>query len=38
MIEKWRRNLDDGGQIGAVITDLSKAFIINLHVNSCIHF
>ena len=26
MIEKWRRNLDQGGKCGALFTDLSKAF------------
>ena len=26
MIEKWRRNLDQGGICGALFTDLSKAF------------
>ena len=26
MIEKWRKTLDKGGQTGAVLTDLSKAF------------
>ena len=26
MIEKWRKTLDKGGEIGAVLTDLSKAF------------
>ena len=26
MIEKWRRNLDQGGICGALSTDLSKAF------------
>ena len=26
MIEKWRKTLDKGGETGAVLTDLSKAF------------
>ena len=26
MIEKWRRSVDAGGQVGALLTDLSKAF------------
>ena len=26
MVEKWRKTLDKGGKIGAVLTDLSKAF------------
>ena len=26
MIEKWRRSVDGGGQAGALLTDLSKAF------------
>ena len=26
MTEKWRKTLDKGGQAGAVLTDLSKAF------------
>ena len=26
MIEKWRRSVDEGGQAGALLTDLSKAF------------
>ena len=26
MIEKWRRTVDGGGQAGALLTDLSKAF------------
>ena len=26
MIEKWRRSVDGGGQAGAYLTDLSKAF------------
>ena len=26
MIEKWRRSVDGGGQVGALVTDLSKAF------------
>ena len=26
MIEKWRKRLDIGGQAGALLTDLSKAF------------
>ena len=26
MVEKWRKTLDEGGETGAVLTDLSKAF------------
>ena len=26
MVEKWRKTLDGGGETGAVLTDLSKAF------------
>ena len=26
MIEKWRESLDEGGAVGALLTDLSKAF------------
>ena len=26
MIEKWRKTLDKGGETGAILTDLSKAF------------
>ena len=26
MIEKWRESLDSGGNFGALLTDLSKAF------------
>ena len=26
MIEKWQRSVDGGGQAGAPLTDLSKAF------------
>ena len=26
MIEKWRKTLDMGGETGAVLTDISKAF------------
>ena len=26
MIEKWKRNLDQGGICGTLFTDLSKAF------------
>ena len=26
MIEKWRSSVDGGGQAGALLTDLSKAF------------
>ena len=26
MIEKWRRSVDGGGQAGALLTDLGKAF------------
>ena len=26
MIEKWQRSVDGGGQAGALLTDLSKAF------------
>ena len=31
MIEKWRRNLDQGGICGALFTDLSKAFDCFVH-------
>ena len=31
MIEKWRRNLDQGGICGALFTDLSKAFDCLVH-------
>ena len=31
MIEKWRRNLDQGGICGALFTDLSKAFYCLVH-------
>ena len=31
MIEKWRRNLDQGGICGALLTDLSKAFDCLVH-------
>ena len=31
MIEKWRRNLDQGGICGALFTDLSKAFDCQVH-------
>ena len=31
MIEKWRRNLDQGGTCGALFTDLSKAFDCLVH-------
>ena len=31
MIEKWRRNLDQGGIWGALFTDLSKAFDCLVH-------
>ena len=27
MIEKWRQSLDKGGHYGALLTDLSKAFV-----------
>ena len=26
MVEKWRKTLDKGGETGAILTDLSKAF------------
>ena len=26
MVEKWRKTLVEGGETGAVLTDLSKAF------------
>ena len=26
MVEKWCKTLDEGGETGAVLTDLSKAF------------
>ena len=26
MLEKWRKTLDEGGETGTVLTDLSKAF------------
>ena len=26
MVEKWRKTLDEGGETGVVLTDLSKAF------------
>ena len=26
MVEKWHKTLDEGGETGAVLTDLSKAF------------
>ena len=40
MIEKWRESFDSGGNLGALLTDLSKAFaclphdllIVKLHV------
>ena len=31
MIEKWRRNLDEGGICGALFTDLSKTFDCLVH-------
>ena len=31
MIEKWRRNLDQGGICGALFTDLSKAVDCLVH-------
>ena len=31
MIEKWRRSVDGGGQAGALLSDLSKAFDCNDH-------
>ena len=31
MTEKWRRNLDQGGILGALFTDLSKAFDCLVH-------
>ena len=31
MIEKWRRNLDQGGICGALLTDLSKVFDCLVH-------
>ena len=31
MIEKWRRNLDQGGICGTLFTDLSKAFDCLIH-------
>ena len=35
MVEKWRKTLVEGGETGAVLTDLSKAFDCtdhNLHI------
>ena len=26
MVEKWRKTLDEGGETGAVLTEISKAF------------
>ena len=26
LIEKWKKNVDNGGALGALLTDLSKAF------------
>ena len=31
MIEKWKKNVDNGGVFGALLTDLSKAFDCILH-------
>ena len=38
MIEKWREIVDNGGQTGAVLTDLSKAFDMFFEVPSNIVF
>ena len=32
MVEKWREALDNGGLVGALLTDLSKAFDCIKHV------
>ena len=31
MVEKWRKNLHEGDETGAILTDLSKAFDCNDH-------
>ena len=31
MIEEWQRSVDVGGQVGALLTDLSKAFVCIYH-------